>query len=220
MKKLFFAALAAATLVTGCAGKYTDNKVFGHYPSIYKVYNQEMKALPDQMRDRIGSTKDGKRIMAIRDEFEAREKELKNEASQAGAEELAKIAGRDIPFDFEGGFDTPDFEIESVSLVDGDASAGTLHLCVVVKAKQEVKCSPRAVLHFLAVNPQNEGFYSGKINPFVHMPGGRAPYTGSVEEGEYCHEDGSMIYLNCSSFDFTNFDRLLFISEQTYKAIH
>ena len=66
----------------------------------------------------------------------------------------------------------------------------------------------------------------GQTNPFSSKPVvGNFPPAAAYQPGDVvkagspCHPDGSPITLNCHTYDFTDFAKIVFLTEKDYKAM-
>ena len=92
----------------------------------------------------------------------------------------------------------------------------------------------------VSVHIQNLGLYTlqadGKVNPIVSVLTTMLAEMGNIErsnislKAEYapgqmvqagvpCHSEGAPVYINCHTYDFTEFAKIVFLAEKDYMAI-
>ncbi len=233
--RMFAAALCGGLLLcTSCGGSgatdVKDNPYLGKVPGIYvnkaQAYNRLVADLKEAGTDMDKRT-------SLQEEYKA----FEAECAQAAAEEGKKIIGRDIPF--ASGEINPDFSVKTVRVADfqqlGDG--GSIILCITVEAKRDIvlreanwKCKPGeyglkdARLYYALIKSDDHLIELGQVNPFSAKPAiGKleAAYADgeTVKAGSLCQPDGSPFNLNCHSADFTDFAKVVFLTEKDYKAM-
>lgn len=225
--------IAALCLMAGCdAISYTDNRVFGKFPSVYVELGRQLRADGRRMRLEIlkverstrttsrdseasklrKTEKRQRRLMKVKSKYAVLEMERRQQAQRIAAEELAEVKGKAVPFSFE--YSDPDFDVSAVEISDGDPATGTLTLSVKVVARRNL-AARNANLYFVVLDGTGRRhIHKGTVDPFGNTENG-AP----VSAGELCDSNGSPLILDCTARNFVSFSRLVFTDRATYESI-
>jgi hypothetical protein len=191
-------ALACGVIFAGCGGGsgLKDNELLGALPRIYADYKLADKA-DDEKMDKL--VEKGDFVGAMKEEAkQKKEGKERREKYQADLKaELAKIAGKDVPFTVSEAFKQLKAEVTSVKF--GEGSYGSVTAVVPIVAKEDFK-----------IDKENKGEDYSSIYYKVLAKDGSAIGKGSIylsigwlpkfTQGQSLQSDGKdpMAYFNIS----------------------
>ncbi len=214
-------------LLPGCSDSSSDSPL-GRVPAIFAEVAAERKAL-DKTLPRVDNYKQVQKALKEFDEYAAR-------SYEEAAKEAEKIIGRDIVCT---GDVYPDLKVTGAQVVDYNSGyqSGSFIVRVMVTPKRDIivrankyKCAEGEYslrdtrLYFVLMTADDFLIDLGELNPFS-----RNTYLGSVQAeygpgqmiqaGVPCHSEGAPLYINCHTFDFSKFAKIVFVREEDYMAI-
>lgn len=239
MKRLFMmgkAALAVTvvlSLLVSCGGSGSGSSAGGNAP-LGKVpgYFVEMAQKREELDKKLREERDADRYQKKLKEYEEYVAETCGEA----AEEGEKLVGNKIPCT---GDVYPDLQVTGAKIAGykGGSGTGTFLVRVSVVPKRDIMvrasqadCAEgeyslqQTRLYYVLLRSDDHLITLGEINPFS------ANYSNASLKAEYmpgqlimagapCHSEGSLLTINCHSYDFTDFAKIAFVSEADYKGI-
>lgn len=236
MKKHTFVILSAAVcgmfLLSACGGASgssgNSDAPLGRVPAIYVDVAAKKKALDEELRGEKDMDRYQKKLKAF-DENEA-------ESYQKAAKEGEKIKGREVPIsgDMYEDFRVTGAKVESFQQGKG---SGSVIVRVMVTPKRDiiVRDTKRACaegehslkdtrLYYVLMKANDHMIAMGEINPFNSNYANsslKAEYIGGqmVQAGVPCHSEGSPVAINCHTYDFTEFAKIVFLRAEDYAAI-
>lgn len=213
MKKLIYSTFALL-LMAGCGGggsksSLVDNKTLGKFPAAFVRLAQEQNQQREDMQADIQARMDPDKL---RDKYVALETESMQRAQETATAELEKIVERTVPVEIA--WEHPDFQIRSAMIDGGDTKTGALTITVVVGAKRDLTASMDAKLNYRIMGTDGSVLFGGSINPFAVnqvITSRNFPHGLQVAAGDVCTDQGSWLMLYCGSYDFTTFDKIVFV---------
>lgn len=211
---------------TGSSGD--SESPLGRVPAIYVEVAAKKDALDKMLREE----KDLDRYQKKLQEFD----EYKAKSYQNAAVEGEKIVGRDVPC---SGDVYPDFQVTGakVEKFHLGQDAGSVIVRVMVTPKRDIvvrntlrNCGKGeyslrdARIYYALMKADDHLIDLGQLNPFssnAYNSSLEAEYTPGqmIQAGIPCHSAGSPIFINCHTYDFTEFAKIVFLREEDYKAI-
>ena len=226
--------------MTSCGGSSStssvkESPVLGKVPGCFAAIAQEENSLKQFMKnqDYSGNPKDRiKTYEKKRAEVEQKTAEL----TQKAAEEGQKLIGHEVPYsgDVYPDFKVTDIKIESFSTGD---RTGTFIVRVMAVPKRDIvvrdtkaKCAEGEYslkdtrLYYALMKADDHLIELGQLNPFSYNAANSklvAEYTDgqTVPADVPCQRDGSPIYINMHSYDFSEFAKIVFFTEKDFMAI-
>ncbi len=235
--KTFFvsacSALCGMLLLNSCGGATSgvkENDLLGKVPGIYVNLALEKKQLNEKLQN---AGRDIDKRKAILDDYAAFAAECAQAATEAGQE----IIGRDIPV--SGADIYPDFEITQVQVADFRAGeeSGSITVRIMAKAKRDLPLSKLgyrakdgevslqdARLYYALIRSDDHLIELGQVNPFTskaYMGQVPAEYEPgqTIPAGSLCNSQGAPIAINCHTYDFTDFAKIVFLPEKDYQSM-
>ncbi len=162
--------------------------------------------------------------------------EVAAKSYQKAAEEGEKLVGREIVCT---GDVYPDFQITGAKVAEYHAGreAGSIIVRVTVTPKRDIvvretkrQCAEGEYplkdtrLYFALMKANDHLIELGQLNPFngnSYNSSLKAEYAPGqmVQAGVPCHSEGAPVYINCHTYDFTEFAKIVFLAEKDYMAI-
>ncbi len=206
--------LLLAFIMVSCEGNslesnLVENKTLGKFPSVFVELIKEQNKMAEDMRAELQAQKDPNEL---REKYVSLENESKQRAKKIAETELEKIIERTVPF--EVSYDDPNFEIRSAMIDAGDPETGALTIVVVVGAKNNLAASMDSKINYHIVGTNGDVLFAGAINPFVSnqiITSRTFPYDLEITAGDVCSDQGSWLMLYCGSYNFTDFEKIVFI---------
>ncbi len=214
----------------GGIGNVKENEYLGKVPGIYVNMAKAYDKLGEDLRGA-----DIEKHQSLRNEYQS----LVVKSDLMASEEGQKLIGRDIPF--TSGDIYPDYKVTSVRVGDFQSGEGTgsIILRVMTEAKHDFVVNEKttfgspdplslrgARIYYALLKSDDHLIELGQTNPFNSKPtiGSFKPETAykngeTVKAGSLCQPDGSMITINCHSYDFTDFAKIVFLRENDYNAM-
>ena len=151
--------------------------------------------------------------------------------------EAQKVIGNKIPHTGDDAYD--EFEIKDITIEDyhEGRSGGSFIVRVKVASKYDMEVQNRQsqcgegeyslvdTRMYFALLTEDDRFISlGELNPFSgksYLQSVDAEYKAgqSILAGQLCHSQGAPISINCHSYDYTRFGKILFLTEKAYRDI-
>ena len=133
----------------------------------------------------------------------------------------------------------PDFQITGAKVAEYHAGreAGSIIVRVTVTPKRDIvvretkrQCAEGEYplkdtrLYFALMKANDHLIELGQLNPFngnSYNSSLKAEYAPGqmVQAGVPCHSEGAPVYINCHTYDFTEFAKIVFLAEKDYMAI-
>ena len=216
----------------GGIGSVKENKFFGKVPGIYVNLAKAYDQLGEDLK---AAGTDSDKRKSLKEDYQ----NLVVEGGLMATEEGQALIGRDIPF--VSGDIYPDYKVTAVRVGDFHQSEGTgsIVLRVMTEAKHDFVVNEKVVIgkpdplslreariYYALLKSDDHLIELGQTNPFNSRPtvGNFKPETvykagDTVSAGSPCNPDGAMITINCHSYDFTDFAKIVFLAEKDYKAM-
>lgn len=213
----------------GASGSFGNSDgPLGRIPGLYTEVDEKRKALDEELRGETNMSRHAKKRKAF-DEYLVK-------TYQKAAEEGEKIIGRDVPV---SGDVYDDFLVTGakVEAFNQGKRSGSVIVRVTVTPKRDIivrdtkrRCSEGEYslkdtrLYYVLMKANDYVITLGDINPFsstYSMGSLNAEYAGGqmIQAGVPCHSEGAPISINCHSYDFTEFDKIVFVRAEDYTAI-
>ena len=227
------AVLGGFSLLTGCGNggatgsSAPSDAVLGRTPAIFAEVVAEKHAMEQSLR----TTRDVEEHQAKLKDFE----EYAALSYQNAEKEAQKIIGTEIKHTGDGAYD--EFEIKEIKVTDYKAGkgAGSFVIRVKMAAKYGMMVQNRQAncgegeyslvdtrLYYVCLSTDDHFISLGELNPFNannYLQSLKADYKAgdTISAGELCNSEGAPVLINCHTYDYTNFGKIHFLSEQDYR---
>lgn len=220
--------LSACGGVAASGSAASSDAPLGRVPAIFAEVAAKKKALDESLRKEDDLDRYQKKLKEF-DEYAAK-------SYQKAAEEGEKLVGREIVCT---GDVYPDFQITGAKVAEYHAGreAGSIIVRVTVTPKRDIvvretkrQCAEGEYplkdtrLYFALMKANDHLIELGQLNPFngnSYNSSLKAEYAPGqmVQAGVPCHSEGAPVYINCHTYDFTEFAKIVFLAEKDYMAI-
>lgn len=238
MKKLTISMLSVVLcgwgVLSACGGGAASGSsvggdaLLGRVPSYFVDIAAKKKALEEDLREERDMDRYQKKLKEY-DEYAAKN-------YKKAAEEGEKLAGREVPC---SGDVYQDFQVTGAVIEKYHAGkeAGSVIVRVKVTPKRDIvvrgsqkECADGEYslkdtrLYYLLMKTDDHLITLGEVNPFNSNYANsslKAEYVPGqmVQAGVPCHSEGAPLSINCHTYDFTEFAKIVFVREEDYKAI-
>lgn len=218
--------LSACGGASGSSG--SGDASLGRIPAIYTEVAAKRKAQNEELRGEKDLDRYQKKLKEF-DEYEAK-------SYQNAAEEGEKIKGRDVTVsgDVYDDFRVTGAKVESFQQGKG---SGSVIVRAMVTPKRDIivrdakrNCEEGEYplkdtrLYYVLMKANDHLIAMGEINPFnSNYANGslKAEYVSGqmIQAGVPCHSEGAPIAINCHTYDFSEFAKIVFLREEDYAAI-
>ena len=157
--------------------------------------------------------------------------------AQAATEAGQEAIGRDIPM--SGADIYPDFEITRVQVADFKAGgeSGSFTVRIMAKAKRDLPLCKLGYkpgegeyslqetrFYYALIRSDDHLIELGQVNPFSSKPYMGQPAAEyesgqTIPAGSLCNSQGAPIAINCHTYDFTDFAKIVFLPEKDYQSM-
>lgn len=227
-------ALCGLLFLSSCGGSSAthvkENDLLGKVPGIYVNLALQKKQLGEKLNN---AGKDVDKRKAILDDYAAFSAECAQAATEAGQEAI----GRDIPV--SGADIYPDFEITRVQVADFKAGgeSGSFTVRIMAKAKRDLPLCKLGYkpgegeyslqetrFYYALIRSDDHLIELGQVNPFSSKPYMGQPAAEyesgqTIPAGSLCNSQGAPIAINCHTYDFTDFAKIVFLPEKDYQSM-
>lgn len=231
--KMAMAVSVVLSLLVSCGGSgsgssASEGKPLGKVPGYFVEMAQKKEELDQKLREERDMDRYQKKLKEY-DEYVAK-------TCEKAAEEGQKLVGQEIACT---GDVYPDLKVETAKIAGYKAGSGTgsFEVRVFVTPKRDLMvrewtadCAEgeyslkETRLYYALMKSDDHLITLGEINPFS------ANYSNARLKAEYqpgqlimagapCHSEGALLTINCHSYDFSDFAKIVFLSETDYKAI-
>lgn len=228
------AMLCGLVVLSACGGgaasgsSGNSDSPLGVVPAIYVEVAAKHKALNEELR--------GERDLDLYQKKLKEFDEYKAKSYQNALKEGDKIVGRDVPC---SGDMYPDFQVTGakVEKFDQGKDAGTVIVRVMVTPKRDIvvresrrNCAEGEYslkdtsLYYVLMKADDHLIELGQLNPFnknAYNSSLKAEYAPGqmIQAGVPCNSEGSPVYINCYTRDYTEFAKIVFLREEDYNAL-
>lgn len=230
------ALLGGAFVLSSCgsgnsSSEKADNKhPLGDVPGIFV----DIAAKETAFKERARKHKDIKSYQKALNKHHQYVAEKMTEATEKGK----KLIGGTIPC-IENTY--PDFQVTEAKITDyhGGDMTGSVYVHVIVTPQRDIivrnsqkdcaegEYSLKDTRLYYALMKDNDFLIKlGQINPFSHNASNmntlQCEYIDGqmIQAGVPCHSEGSPIFINCHSYDFSEFAKIVFLTEKSYTDLH
>lgn len=221
--------LAVLSACGGSNSGASSDAPLGDVPGIFVDITEKKKALSDELRD-VSDPETHQEMIKDFNEYVA---ESVKEAEEKGK----KLIGGEI---LCTGVDIyPDFTVSGAKIADYRAGreSGSFIVRVMVTPKRDIivrdskrdcaegEYSLKDTRLYYALMKANDFLIElGQINPFnseTYNMSFKGEYVPGqmIQAGVPCNSEGSPLYINCHTYDFTEFAKIIFLSETDYMAL-
>lgn len=239
MKKVFFAGqvmsavCVAFVFLVSCGGSGTgasggDDAPLGRVPTYFVEMAQKKEKLDKELREERDVERYQKKL--------AEYNEYVAETSRKAVEEGKKLVGREI---LCTGDVYPDLKVTGARIADyqGGSGTGSFQVRITVTPKRDITVRESAGdcadgeyslrntrLYYALMKADDHLITLGEMNPFSSNYSNarlKAEYSPGqvVAAGAPCNSEGALLTINCHSYDFSEFAKIVFLAEADYKAV-
>lgn len=228
--KLLCAALSGMFMLSACGGGSSTTSgsgaLLGDVPGIFVELAQEKQTLKQALRESKDHDERQKKLKRY-DEFVL-------ECAQESEEEAKKLMGKEVPCT---GDVYDDLKVTGAKITDfrSGKETGSFTVSVMVTPKRDLtvrswknECAEGEYslkdtkLYYVLMKADDHMISMGTLNPFSsNAADTKFDYESgqTIKAGEPCNREGAPVSINCHSYDYTEFAKIVFVREADYMAI-